>query len=76
MEGSPLIFKLEVIKVSWLHETREHVLLCQLLPGLEGVNWPNLEQRERRREQEETRNRRSIHTAHHRCTEAGGGVGV
>lgn len=43
VKGSPLILKLEMVEVSRLHEAREHVLLRQLLPGLEGVNWPNLE---------------------------------
>ena len=40
--GSPLVLKLEGIKVSWLHVAREDVLLCQLLSALERVHGSNL----------------------------------
>ena len=40
--GSPLVLKLEGIKVSWLHVAGENVLLCQLLLALERVHGSNL----------------------------------
>ena len=42
MEGSPLILKLEIVKVCRLHEPRQHVFIGQLLAGFKRVCRPHL----------------------------------